>query len=137
MKRVEGGSSLAEALGSHPKIFSKLYVNMVKAGESGGFLETILSRLAQYLESSKEIKDQIVSVMIYPLILMIVSGALHHHPGDLCHSEICDDLLRHGTGDPSADPDHPHLQPIRQRILVGWTGDDCIDLLRAEDVHSG
>ena len=47
---------------------------MVKAGESGGFLETILSRLAQYLESSKEIKDQIVSVMIYPLILMIVSG---------------------------------------------------------------
>jgi type II secretion system protein F len=75
LKRVEGGSSLAEALGSHPKIFSKLYINMVRAGESGGFLETILSRLALYLESSKEIKDQIVSVMIYPLILMIVSGA--------------------------------------------------------------
>jgi len=74
VKKVEGGSSLAEALGSHPRIFSKLYINMVKAGESGGFLETILSRLAQYLESSKEIKDQIVSVMIYPLILMIVSG---------------------------------------------------------------
>jgi general secretion pathway protein F len=74
LKKVEGGSSLAEALGSHPRIFSKLYVNMVKAGESGGFLETILSRLAQYLESSKEIKDQIVSVMIYPLILMVVSG---------------------------------------------------------------
>ena len=75
LKRVEGGNSLAEALGSHPKIFSKLYVNMVKAGESGGFLETILSRLAQYLESTKEIKDQIISVMIYPLILTIVSGA--------------------------------------------------------------
>jgi type II secretion system protein F len=75
LKRVEGGSSLGEALGSYPRIFSKLYVNMVKAGESGGFLETILSRLAQYLESTKEIKDQIVSVMIYPLILMIVSGA--------------------------------------------------------------
>jgi len=75
LRRVEGGSSLGEALGSHPRIFSKLYVNMVKAGESGGFLETILSRLAQYLESTKEIKDQIVSVMIYPLILMIVSGA--------------------------------------------------------------
>jgi type II secretion system protein F len=74
LKRVEGGSSLAEALGGHPRVFSKLYVNMVKAGESGGFLETILSRLAQYLESTKEIKDQIVSVMIYPLILMIVSG---------------------------------------------------------------
>jgi len=75
LMRVEGGSSLGEALGSHPRVFSKLYVNMVKAGESGGFLETILSRLAQYLESTKEIKDQIVSVMIYPLILMIVSGA--------------------------------------------------------------
>lgn len=75
LKKVEGGSSLGEALGSYPRIFSKLYVNMVKAGESGGFLETILSRLAQYLESSKEIKDQVVSVMIYPLILMIVSGA--------------------------------------------------------------
>lgn len=75
LKRVEGGSSLAEALGGHPRTFSKLYVNMVKAGESGGFLETILSRLAQYLESTKEIKDQVVSVMIYPLILMIVSGA--------------------------------------------------------------
>jgi type II secretion system protein F len=74
LKKVQGGSSLAEALGSHPKIFSKLYINMVRAGESGGFLETILSRLALYLESSKEIKDQIVSVMIYPLILMIVSG---------------------------------------------------------------
>ncbi len=74
LKGVEEGSSLAEALGSYPRIFSRLYVNMVKAGESGGFLETILSRLAQYLESTKEIKDQIVSVMIYPLILMIVSG---------------------------------------------------------------
>lgn len=75
LKKVEGGNSLAEALGSHHRVFSRLYVNMVKAGESGGFLEAILSRLGQYLESTKEIKDQIVSVMIYPLILMIVSGA--------------------------------------------------------------
>jgi general secretion pathway protein F len=74
LRKIEGGNSLAEALGSHPRIFPKLYVNMVRAGESGGFLETILSRLGQYLESTKEIKDQIVSVMIYPLILMIVSG---------------------------------------------------------------
>jgi type II secretory pathway component PulF len=74
LKKIEGGSSLAEALGNHPKVFSKLYVNMVKAGESGGFLETILSRLAQYLQSTKEIRDTLVSVMIYPLILTIVSG---------------------------------------------------------------
>lgn len=75
LKRVEGGNSLAEALSSHPRIFSKLYVNMVKAGESGGFLGPILSRLAQYLQSMKEIRDQIVSVLIYPVILAIVSGA--------------------------------------------------------------
>jgi type II secretion system protein F len=74
LKRIEGGNSFAEALGNHPKIFSKLYVNMVKAGESGGFLETILSRLTQYLQTTKEIRDYLVSVMIYPLILIFVSG---------------------------------------------------------------
>ena len=65
---------MAEALGNHPRIFPKLYVNMVKAGESGGFLEMILSRLAQYLQSTKEIRDYLISVMIYPLILTMVSG---------------------------------------------------------------
>ena len=74
LKRIEGGSSLAEALGNHPRIFPKLYINMVKAGESGGFLETILSRLAQYLQSTKEVREYLISVMIYPLILTIVSG---------------------------------------------------------------
>ena len=74
LKRIEGGNSFAEALGYYPRIFSKLYVNMVKAGELGGFLETILSRLAQYLQTSKEIRDYLISVMIYPLILTIVSG---------------------------------------------------------------
>ena len=75
LKRIEGGSSLAEALAFHPRIFPKLYINMVKAGESGGFLETILSRLTQYLETTKAIKDQIISVLIYPVILALVSGA--------------------------------------------------------------
>ncbi|MFB3884246.1 MAG: type II secretion system F family protein [Thermodesulfobacteriota bacterium] len=74
LSKVEGGSSLADALNNHPRIFSKLYVNMVKAGESGGFLEAILSRLAQYLQSVKEIRESLVSAMIYPLILTIVSG---------------------------------------------------------------
>ncbi|HUL23124.1 MAG TPA: type II secretion system F family protein [Thermodesulfobacteriota bacterium] len=74
LKKVEGGNSLAEALGNHPSIFPKLYINMVKAGESGGFLETILSRLAQYLQGMKEIRDNLISVMIYPLILTVVTG---------------------------------------------------------------
>jgi general secretion pathway protein F len=75
LNRIREGSSLAEALGNHPRIFSKLYVNMIKAGESGGFLEVILSRLVKYLQSVKEIQDYLVSVMIYPLILTAVSGA--------------------------------------------------------------
>ncbi len=75
LKRIEGGNSLAEALGNHPRIFSKLYVNMVKAGESGGFLEAILSRLTLYLQNTKEIRDYLISVMIYPVILTMVSGA--------------------------------------------------------------
>jgi len=74
LKRIEGGNSLAEALGQYPRIFPRLYINMVKAGESGGFLEAILSRLAQYLQSTKEIKDYLISVMIYPVILTIASG---------------------------------------------------------------
>jgi len=74
LKKVEGGNSLAEALGNHPRIFPKLYINMVRAGESGGFLETILSRLAQYLQGTKEIRDHLISVMIYPLILTVVTG---------------------------------------------------------------
>jgi general secretion pathway protein F len=74
LKKVEGGNSLAQALANHARIFPKLYINMVKAGESGGFLETILSRLAQYLQSTKEIRDHLISVMIYPLILTLVTG---------------------------------------------------------------
>lgn len=74
LTRIEGGSSLAEALSQHPRIFSRLYVNMVKAGESGGFLEVIIARMAQYLQSVKEIREYLISVMIYPLILTIVSG---------------------------------------------------------------
>jgi len=75
LNRIREGSSLADALGNHPRIFSRLYINMVKAGESGGFLEVILARLVKYLQSAKEVRDFLISVMIYPLILTAVSGA--------------------------------------------------------------
>lgn len=74
LQRVEGGNSLAEALSYHPQIFPKLYVNMVRAGEAGGFLEVILSRLVRYLQNVKEIREALISVMIYPLILTFISG---------------------------------------------------------------
>lgn len=73
-QKVKEGKSLSEALGYHSNIFPKVYINMVKAGESGGFLETVLNRLSQYLGNRKELRDQILSMMLYPLILTVVSG---------------------------------------------------------------
>lgn len=74
LKRIREGSSLADALSQHPRVFSRLYVNMMKAGEAGGFLETILARLSRYLQSTKATRDYLISTMIYPLILTFISG---------------------------------------------------------------
>lgn len=74
-KSVRGGSSFADALGKHPRCFSKLYVNMVRAGEAGGVLELILARLAEFLETSQELKEYITSAMVYPLLLILVGGS--------------------------------------------------------------
>ena len=74
LRKIEAGRSFSEALSSHPSIFPKLYINMTKAGEAGGILNVVLSRLAKYLQASKEMKDYLVSVLIYPVILTLVSG---------------------------------------------------------------
>lgn len=74
-KNVHGGSLFADALAQHPRHFSKLYVNMVKAGEAGGVLEAVLARLAEFLENAKELKENIVSALIYPILLTLVGGA--------------------------------------------------------------
>src|SRR5262245_64084176 len=63
---VESGAALSEALGKHPKAFSKLYVNMVRAGEAGGALEIILQRLADFLEKAQSLKAKIIGAMVYP-----------------------------------------------------------------------
>ncbi len=73
-KNVHGGSLFTDALGRHPKVFSKLYTSMVKAGESGGVLENVLIRLAGFLEASQEFKENVISALIYPLILTVVGG---------------------------------------------------------------
>jgi general secretion pathway protein F len=71
---IQGGSSFADSLAKHPRLFSRLYVNMVKAGEASGVLEVILLRLAGFLERSKAVRDEITSAMIYPLLLLLVGG---------------------------------------------------------------
>lgn len=75
LKSIREGSSFSEALQQHPKIFPRIYVNMVRAGEAGGVLDVVLDKLNDFLESSKELKDHVVSAMIYPAILIVTGGA--------------------------------------------------------------
>jgi type IV pilus assembly protein PilC len=70
---VEGGAAYAEALERHPKVFDQLYVNMVAAGETGGILDTILNRLAAYMEKAMSLKKKVKSAMVYPLTILCVS----------------------------------------------------------------
>ncbi|MDH3216735.1 MAG: type II secretion system F family protein [Candidatus Krumholzibacteria bacterium] len=74
MADVEGGTTLAEALGKH-KTFSQLYVNMVEAGEAGGILDQILGRLAQYLEKAEALARKVKSAMMYPAVVFFVAIA--------------------------------------------------------------
>jgi type IV pilus assembly protein PilC len=67
---VQGGSTFSESLAQHPKIFNKLFVNMVKAGELGGVLELVLSRLAEFQEKAQKVKNKVKAAMIYPVIVL-------------------------------------------------------------------
>lgn len=73
---VQTGSTFSESLGQHPRIFNKLYVNMVKAGELGGVLELVLNRLAEYQEKAQKLKNKIVSAMVYPVIVIFIAVAI-------------------------------------------------------------
>jgi type IV pilus assembly protein PilC len=73
MSDVEGGSTLAEAMAKHPNIFTRLFVNMVEAGEAGGILDLILNRLAVYLEKADQLQRKIKSAMTYPMVVCFVA----------------------------------------------------------------
>ncbi len=73
---VESGSTYADALRKHPKVFDELYVNMVAAGETGGILDTILNRLSQHIEKAMKLKKQIKSAMVYPITILTVAVAV-------------------------------------------------------------
>jgi len=70
---IEGGSTFSEGLAQHPKIFDRLFVNMVKAGELGGVLEVVLARLSEFMEKAQKIKGKVVAAMFYPVAVLLVA----------------------------------------------------------------
>src|SRR3954467_13336468 len=70
---IESGATLSEAFAKHPKAFDRLYCNMIKAGEAGGALESILQRLADFKEKSQSLKRRVKSAMIYPIVVIFVA----------------------------------------------------------------
>ncbi len=73
---IESGATLSEAMARHPKVFDRLYVNMIRAGEAGGALEVILRRLAEFKEKAQSLKRRILSAMVYPVVVITVAIAI-------------------------------------------------------------
>src|SRR5690242_9812877 len=73
---VESGASLADAMSKHPKTFDPLFTNMIAAGEAGGILDTILKRLAVYIEKAVKLKSQVKSAMIYPIAVIVIAAVV-------------------------------------------------------------
>ena len=73
---VQSGTTFSEALAKHPKVFDKLYVNMVRAGEVGGMLEVVLNRLAEFAERREALTRKVKSAMVYPIMVILVAGGI-------------------------------------------------------------
>jgi type IV pilus assembly protein PilC len=73
---VQGGSTFSEGLAQHPRLFNDLYVNMVRAGELGGVLELVLTRLAEFQEKAQKVKNKVVAAMVYPIIVLLLAMAI-------------------------------------------------------------
>lgn len=70
---VEGGSTLSEAMQHHPRVFDRLYINMIRAGEAGGVLEVVLTRLAEFAEKAQKIRGKVLSASVYPIVVLTIA----------------------------------------------------------------
>ncbi|MEY4006597.1 MAG: hypothetical protein RLZZ221_2693 [Verrucomicrobiota bacterium] len=73
---IRSGGNFSDGLGAHPKTFDRLYINMVKAGEAGGVLDTVLERLSVFMEKAMKIRGKVTSAMVYPAIISCVAGGI-------------------------------------------------------------
>ena len=101
---IEGGSTFSEALAQHPKVFNRLFVNMVKAGELGGVLEVVLKRLAEFSEKAQKIKGKVKAAMFYPVAVLIVAVGIMILLMTFVIPRFQGGLCRHGRQDAEVHP---------------------------------
>ena len=126
---IQKGNTLSYAMGRH-KIFPRVYINMIKAGESGGILEVVIKRLVSFLETSMSFKEEIISALIYPILAF-----RRRRPGcgcidALCCAEFFQDIRGHGTDAAPADPYADKGQRPLFLVLVGDCRGNC-----PRDIH--
>ena len=125
---IEAGSTLSEAMAKSPKAFDRLYVNMIKAGEAGGALETILKRLAEFQERSLSLRRKIKGALIYPIVVVMVAVVhldLHH---DLHRPPVHQDLRRFRRRAAPHDRDFGQYLLRLRSLLVGDSRHSNLDL---------
>ena len=116
---VESGNTLADAFSKHPKAFTALYVNMVAAGEAGGILDTILLRLATFLEKNDALVRKVKGAMVYPGVIITRGRRRHRGAAHLRHPDVPEHVRLGQPGAAAADPDRDRDVELPDRLLVG------------------
>ena len=142
---VEKGASLSQAMSKHPKAFNRLYIAMVKAGEIGGVLDSVLLRLADTIEKQVELRRKVKSAMTYPAVVAVLVLVIVERDAPVHHPDVPGPVHRARWNPAAADPDpHQHLE-VRAPVLVadlrcrdrGGVLVPALDQLRRADGTSG